>query len=56
MKVNKIDHICIAVKNLGGARRILGAGLGKSKPDDATSTSLKRSKSPAIGWARSVSS
>jgi len=34
MKVNKIDHICIAVKNLGEARRIWEPVLGKSKPDD----------------------
>ena len=35
MKINKIDHICIAVKNLEAARRIWEPLLGKSGPDDA---------------------
>ena len=34
MKVNKIDHICIAVKNLDEARKIWEPALGKSKPND----------------------
>jgi methylmalonyl-CoA/ethylmalonyl-CoA epimerase len=34
MKVNKIDHICIAVKNLDVARKIWEPILGKPKPDD----------------------
>ena len=34
MKPNKIDHICIAVKNLGEARVIWEPLLGKDKPDD----------------------
>lgn len=34
MKVNKIDHICIAVKNLEQARKIWEPILGKDKPDD----------------------
>ncbi|MBT4877297.1 MAG: methylmalonyl-CoA epimerase [Desulfobacula sp.] len=34
MKVKKIDHICIAVKNLDEARKIWEPVLGKSKPDD----------------------
>lgn len=34
MKVNKIDHICIAVKNLEEARKVWEPILGKSKPDD----------------------
>lgn len=34
MNVNKIDHICIAVKNLAEARKIWEPALGKSKPDD----------------------
>ena len=34
MKVNKIDHICIAVKNLDEARKIWEPILGKSGPDD----------------------
>ena len=33
MKVNKVDHICIAVKNLDEARKIWEPVLGKSKPD-----------------------
>ena len=35
MKINRIDHICIAVKNLEAARRIWEPLLGKSGPDDA---------------------
>lgn len=35
MKVNKLDHICIAVKNLDEARKIWEPFLGKTKPDDA---------------------
>ena len=35
MKVNKIDHICIAVKDLEAARRVWEPILGKSNPDDS---------------------
>jgi methylmalonyl-CoA/ethylmalonyl-CoA epimerase len=35
MKVNKLDHICIAVKNLDKARKIWEPLLGKTQPDDA---------------------
>ena len=35
MKANKIDHICIAVRNLEAARKIWEPILGKDKPDDA---------------------
>ena len=35
MKANKIDHICIAVKNLEAARKVWEPVLGKDKPDDA---------------------
>jgi methylmalonyl-CoA/ethylmalonyl-CoA epimerase len=34
IKVNKIDHICIAVKNLDKARKIWEPILGRPKPDD----------------------
>ena len=34
MKVNKVDHICIAVKNLDEARKVWEPVLGKSRPDD----------------------
>jgi len=34
MKVNKIDHIFIAVKDLDAAKKIWGPLLGKSGPDD----------------------
>ncbi len=34
MKVNKVDHICIAVKNLDDARKLWEPLLGKDKPDD----------------------
>ncbi len=35
MKINKIDHICIAVKDLAQARKVWEPVLGKSVPDDA---------------------
>jgi len=35
MKLNKVDHICIAVKNLAEARKIWEPVLGKTEPDDA---------------------
>jgi len=35
MRPNKIDHICIAVRNLEQARKIWEPILGKDKPDDA---------------------
>jgi methylmalonyl-CoA/ethylmalonyl-CoA epimerase len=34
MKVNKLDHICIAVRNLDEARKIWEPMLGKTAPDD----------------------
>lgn len=34
MKVNKVDHICIAVKNLEEAKKAWEPLMGKSKPDD----------------------
>lgn len=34
MKADKIDHICIAVKNVDEAMKIWEPVLGKSKPDD----------------------
>ena len=33
MKINKIDHICIAVKNLEAARKVWEPMLGKDAPD-----------------------
>lgn len=33
-KINKIDHICIAVKDLDDARKIWEPMLGKERPDD----------------------
>jgi methylmalonyl-CoA/ethylmalonyl-CoA epimerase len=35
MKTNKLDHLCIAVKNLDEARKIWEPLLGKTGPDDA---------------------
>jgi len=35
MKVNKIDHICIAVKDLEATKKIWEPMLGKTGPDDA---------------------
>jgi methylmalonyl-CoA/ethylmalonyl-CoA epimerase len=34
MKINKVDHICIAVKNLDEARKAWEPLLGKDAPDD----------------------
>ncbi|MEJ2724050.1 MAG: methylmalonyl-CoA epimerase, partial [Deltaproteobacteria bacterium] len=34
MKVKKLDHICIAVRNLEKAKKIWEPILGKSAPDD----------------------
>ena len=34
MKANKVDHICIAVKDLDAARKNWEPVLGKSEPDD----------------------
>jgi methylmalonyl-CoA/ethylmalonyl-CoA epimerase len=34
VKLNKIDHICIAVRNLEKARKVWEPMLGKTKPDD----------------------
>jgi len=33
MKVNKVDHICIAVTNINKARKVWEPVLGKSRPD-----------------------
>ncbi len=35
MKINKVDHICVAVKNVDEARKVWEPFLGKSKPDEA---------------------
>jgi methylmalonyl-CoA/ethylmalonyl-CoA epimerase len=35
MKINKLDHICIAVRNLEAAKKIWEPILGKNAPDDA---------------------
>jgi hypothetical protein len=34
MKINKIDHICIAVKDLNAARKVWEPIIGRSEPDD----------------------
>jgi methylmalonyl-CoA/ethylmalonyl-CoA epimerase len=34
MKLNKVDHICIAVKDLDAARKVWEPVLGKTEPDD----------------------
>lgn len=35
MKVNKLDHICIAVRDLDAAKKVWEPILGKPGPDDA---------------------
>ena len=42
MKVNRMDHICIAVKNLDEARKVWEPLLGKDKPDDAYEDELEK--------------
>lgn len=42
MKANKLDHICIAVRNLDEARKIWEPILGKSEPDDAYIDELEK--------------
>jgi methylmalonyl-CoA/ethylmalonyl-CoA epimerase len=42
MKVNKIDHICVAVKSLEAARKIWEPILGKSKLDDSYVDELEK--------------
>jgi len=44
LKVNKIDHICIAVKNLDKARRVWEPVLGKAAPDDEYTDELEKIK------------
>lgn len=44
MKINKIDHICIAVKNLEQARKAWEPVLGKTEPDDAYIDELEKIK------------
>jgi methylmalonyl-CoA/ethylmalonyl-CoA epimerase len=34
MRINKIDHICIAVKNLEEAKKVWEPVMGKDGPDD----------------------
>lgn len=34
MRINRVDHICIAVKDLAAARRAWEPVLGKTKPDE----------------------
>ena len=35
MKINKVDHICIAVRHLDEARKVWEPLLGKDEPDDS---------------------
>ncbi len=35
MKLDKVDHICVAVRNLAQARAVWEPLLGKTQPDDA---------------------
>jgi len=44
MKANKIDHICIAVKNLDEAKKTWEPILGKTKPDDSYVDELEKIK------------
>jgi methylmalonyl-CoA/ethylmalonyl-CoA epimerase len=42
MKINKIDHICIAVRDLEAAKKIWEPVLGKTGPDDAYVDELEK--------------
>ncbi len=42
--MNKVDHICIAVKNLDEARKTWELLLGKTKPDDSYVDELEKIK------------
>ncbi len=42
MKINRIDHICIAVKDLVAAKKVWEPVLGKSDPDDAYVDELEK--------------
>jgi len=44
LKTNKIDHICIAVKNIDAARKVWEPVLGKTQPDDAYVDELEKIK------------
>ena len=44
MKVNKIDHICIAVKDLEAAKKIWEPIFGKTRPDDSYVDELEKIK------------
>jgi len=44
MKINKLDHISIAVKNLDEARKIWEPILGKPEPDDTYVDELEKIK------------
>ena len=44
MKINKIDHICIAVKDLEAAKKIWEPMFGKTKPDDSYLDELEKIK------------
>jgi methylmalonyl-CoA/ethylmalonyl-CoA epimerase len=41
MKVKKMDHFCIAVKDLEAARKVWEPILGKSQPDDSYEDELE---------------
>lgn len=41
-KINRIDHVCIAVKNLKEAQQKWGPLLGKTEPDDAYVDELEK--------------
>jgi methylmalonyl-CoA/ethylmalonyl-CoA epimerase len=42
VNVNKIDHLCIAVRDLEAAKKIWQPVLGKSEPDDAYVDELEK--------------
>ena len=49
MKINKMDHICIAVKDLEAAKKVWEPLLGKSGPDDVYVDEPERLGGPLPG-------
>ncbi len=50
MKINKIDHICVAVRDLAGRTEGLGAGAGQVRPDETTWTRWPGTRGPLHDW------
>ncbi len=56
MKINRIDHICIAVKDLEDAKKKWELVLGKSAPDETYVDEVAKVKVARYMWGRPASS